>query len=185
MQDNGALPEALPAADRFANRLDGPVGRRDKDDVGTGRDLLRPPADDAAADHRRGHFGRRAAAARQAGQGVTGIDQKLAQQGADLAASDNGDRRFHGVLSLRRSRVRRSGAGQGPVPFNPRLFYPSTLHLCYRLPPSWTVAGSLDLTARLDLNAAIAETDYSNNVLSTTVSFSETAPLAIKFFMLT
>jgi hypothetical protein len=50
----------------------------------------------------------------------------------------------------------------------------------FELPSSWTTAGNLTLTARLDPNGAKFDPDTSDNIQSITVNFKDTPPLRLR-----
>lgn len=50
----------------------------------------------------------------------------------------------------------------------------------FELPSSWTIAGNLTLTARLDPNGAKFDPDTSDNIQSITVNFKDTPPLRLR-----
>ncbi len=52
----------------------------------------------------------------------------------------------------------------------------------FQLPSSWTTAGNLTLTARLDPNGAKFDPDSSDNIDSVTVNFLQTPPLRLRLF---
>ena len=52
----------------------------------------------------------------------------------------------------------------------------------FELPPSWTTAGTLELTATLDPAVAKGDPNYANNTESVAVNFEQTPPLRLNLF---